>query len=335
MEFLIIIAGIAFLVYMLFIRKKDGPPYEYKYPGQKEKENEKKAILNTTFVQESIKVGGTFYPETVNVLKNEFNLLTHAQLKACFTYLVLLEADWLDQDGMPKDKAWETGCIIVGSWSGHDSGYISYLTDRKDVNAIIENLNLIDNEIKRHILYTGIEIISFRGDGTRPFNLAISPFIRSFPKKSKLVEMVCQSSIGKKITKNAGSIEGYMEVFASFCPDPKPINAWTLTISTNPQNRSELLYYKNNQAMNLTQPECGTILQMMFVECQNPQLWVLGTKGLQAYENGQYVDIFQDCNGQALIKDTNNPLVDIDANENGDIIGVHKDGEISLIKTAS
>lgn len=287
--------------------------------------------MNTAFVQESIKAEGKFYPETVNLLKDEFHILTHKQLKACLTHLVLLEAKMADLYGIPKRKAWETGCIIVGSWSGHDAGYISYLTDR-DADSIIDGLNLIEDKIKRHILYTGIEIILFGEYGARPFYLATDPFRMSFPQNSELAEIVCQSRIGKKITKNPDSIEGYMEVFAQLFSVSKPIIAWNLTIYVNPNNRCELLYYKNNQAMSLTQPECGIIIQLMFVERQSPQLWVLGTKRLQAYENGQYVDILQDCNGQELIKDSSNPLVEIGVNKNGDIIGVHKNKEISLIK---
>lgn len=239
--------------------------------------------------------------------------------------------DMAQQHNIPKGKAFKTACMIVGNWSGHDAGYISYLSyGDNHSEEMIDTLNHLDHKTIEEILCAGLEIASYGSKSSDSFKLATAPFKANNISKAQLFEIVYKNSISKKVTND--SIDVYLEAFANFFPTTDSIKAWTLIISVDARDRGKLLYRKNNQAISLSQPKCGTILQILFVEDNDPQLWVLGTKGLQSYENGQYVDIQQDQNGQILIKDPNNPLVEIGATEKGDIFGVRRNGEQSLIK---
>lgn len=76
---IIIIFCIASIFLTIFFMKRNSKPaYEYSYSGKKEKElednNERMAILNNTYVQESIKTNGKYYPATVLNLKGKFEL---------------------------------------------------------------------------------------------------------------------------------------------------------------------------------------------------------------------------------------------------------------------
>lgn len=303
-------------------------------PQSVQKDKAVDALMNHPFVQESIRPEGKFYPSSLPLIKNKIGTLTHDQKKACINLFVVLEMEVAKQAGVSKAEAAVMACMIVGNWLGHGHDYIGYLLYRaEESDQLIDNIDsIVDERTKESILFVSCEIAGFAADKAKVMDLATTPFKVMNWSKAKIFEAVRKASVEKDQNNTSDNVEDYLKTFSDFFGPPEPVKAWNMTIMVNSDNHSELLYYKNNQQKNLIQPHCGRILQMVFVQAQEPQLWVLGTKGLQAYENGQFADVLKCYDGQNVIKETDNPMIDIAGTARGDIYGFYRNGEKVLIK---
>lgn len=294
------------------------------------------ALMNHQFVQESIRPEGKFYPKTLPFLKNKIEALTHEQKRACINQFVILEMEAAKQADVSNAEAIGMACLIVGNWFGHGYDYISYLLYRaEETELLIDNIDSIaDERTKEYILCVSCEIAEFAKDKAKAIDLATTPFKVKNWSKAKVFEMVRKADADKDPSNETESTEDYLKAYADFFQAPDSVEAWNMTITVNPDNRNELLYYKNNVQKNLVQPHCGIILQLAFAQAQDPQLWVLGTKGLQAYENGQFVDVLKCYDGQDIVKEADNPMIDVADTVRGAIYGFYRNGEKVLIKPA-
>lgn len=326
----------AIIVYLVMNNRENKTEYVSVTPQSAQKDKAVDALSNHPFVQESIRSEGKFYPSSLPLIKNKIGTLTHDQKKACINLFVVLEIEVAKQVGVSKAEALVMACMIVGNWFGHGHDYISYLLYRaEESDQLIDNIDsIVDVRIKESILFVSCEIAGLAKDNAKAMELATTPFKVMNWSKAKIFEAVRKGSVEKDQNNTSDNVVDYLKTFSDFFGSPEPVKAWNMTIMVNPDNRSELLYYKNNQQKNLIQPHCGRILQLVFVQAQEPQFWVLGTKGLQAYENGQFSDVLKCYDGQNVIKETDNPMIDIAGTARGDIYGFYRNGEKVLIKPA-
>lgn len=326
----------AIIVYLVMNNRENKTEEVSVTPQSVQKDKAVDALTNHSFVQESIRPEGKFCPNSLPLIKDKIDTLTHDQKKACINLFVVLEIEVAKQAGVSKAEAAVVACVIVGNWLGHSHDYIGYLLYRaEETDQLIDNIDsIVDERTKESILFVSCEIAGFAEDKAKVMDLATTPFKVMNWSKSKIFEAVRKAGVEKNQNNTSDNVEGYLKAFADFFGSPEPVDAWNMTIMANPDNRSELLYYKNNQQKNLIQPHCGVILQLVFVQSQDPQLWVLGTKGLQAYENGQFVDVLKSYDGQDIVEGADNPMIDVAGTVRGTIYGFYRNGEKVLIKPA-
>lgn len=336
MAVLFIVLMTIIVTYLVTNNKKNKTEYVPANPQPTQKDKIMDALMNRPFVQESIKPEGKFYPKTLPFLQGKINTLTHDQKRACIHQFVILEMEAAKQANVSNAEAIGMACLIVGNWFGHGYDYISYLLYRaEEAELLIDNIDSItDDKIKEYILCVSCEIAEFAKDKAKAIDLATTPFKVKNWGKAKVFEMVRKANSDKNRSDVTESAEDYLNAFVDYFPVPDSVEGWNMTIAVNPDNRSELLYYKNNVQKNLVQPHCGVILQLVFAQFQEPQLWVLGTKGLQAYENGQFVNVLKCYDGQDIVKGADNPMIDVADTVRGAIYGFYRNGEKVLIKPA-
>ncbi len=339
MAFIFIVLMAIIVIYLVtnYSNKEKKIEYVPSTPQPKQKETIIDALKIHPFVQESIKPEGKFYPKTLPFLQGKIETLTHDQKRACINQFVILEMEAAKQTAVSNAEAIGMACLIVGNWFGHGYDYISYLLYRaEETELLIDNIDSIaDERTKEYLLCVSCEIAEFAKDKAKAIDLATTPFKVKNWSKAKVFELVRKAGADKNQGDVTESAEDYLNAFADYFQTPDSVEGWNMTITVNPDNRSELLYYKNNVQKNLVQPHCGVILQLVFAQSQEPQLWVLGTKGLQAYENGQFVDILKCYDGQDIVKGADNPMIDVADTVRGAIYGFYRNGEKVLIKLAT
>lgn len=293
-------------------------------------------LMKHPFVQKSINPDGEFYPKSMTAFKEKLNTLTSVQKNACirqFLNLIVCQ----------QVSAHDHGSIlfiVVSDWfgikysdnvafftkSGELTTYNGSLLISLNTKQIFDDIDSIsDEETKEIILRVSCEIACMSQDKAKKIETAIGPFKQKW-SKVRIFNILSEPCYDVTFAKN---VTGWQKAFADFWKLPDSVSYYSIKV--NPENRNELIN-SNDGSLFSIQPQCGEILQLT-VSKQN-QLLILGTKGLQTFENFQFVDVIKGDNGKDIVKNADNPIVYMEADDEGNIYAFYKDGGKVLLKAA-